>query len=144
MKNTHGFSLLELAVVIVLIGLLTMISIPSFEALLMRARSAEARMVLETIVHAEHEHFRDHGEYLACGKTPAEIPGFRPVPFEGPDCWARLGVTLDTPVYYQYEVIRHGDSLRAVATGDLNGNGKTSSFALEGATMDFTVIDGLE
>ena len=144
MKNTHGFTLLELAVVLVLMGLLTVLAVPSFEGLLLRARSAEARMILETIVQAEHEYFRDHGEYLACGKTPPEIPGFRPIPFKGTECWTRLGITIESPVYYQYEVILDAESHQAVARGDLNGNGKSSKFTLAGATMVFTATDSLE
>ena len=46
--------------------------------------------------------------------------------------FACLGFTMTSPQYYQYAYEADGDGLKAVAHGDLNGDGYESTFELRG------------
>lgn len=67
--NTHklngGFSLIELAVVTAIVGVLVSMAVPSFDLLVLRARGAEAKSTLAAIYGAEITFFGEFQTYTA-------------------------------------------------------------------------------
>jgi type IV pilus assembly protein PilA len=59
----HGFSLIELMVVIAIIAFLSMISMPSFFKFLAKAKRAEAYITLRSLHMAEKAYWHEHGTY---------------------------------------------------------------------------------
>lgn len=63
MKAAKGFSLIELMIVIAIIGLLTMVAVPSFNRYLGKAKRAEAYVNLNALYAAERAYWAEHGTY---------------------------------------------------------------------------------
>lgn len=143
--KTKGFTLIELALVLAGIGILVGLAAPSYHSFLLRSRASEARALLEAIAHAELAWHRDYGSFIACAPSSDQPPrGVRGKFDAARPGWKELGLTIDGPVRYRYEVVLDGDSFKAVATGDLDGDGTPSRFALAGNSLQLTVENELE
>ena len=143
-SRPRGFTLLELAAVLGIIGLLSTIATPVLIIAVRRAHSAEARALVEAIADAELAYWRDHGKYLACPPSPDRMPVATPSSWTGGPEWKQLGFRAAGPVHYEYRVDLEADSFKVVAVGDLDGNTKTAKFSLDGKTLELTVTDELE
>ena len=138
----RGFTLLELCFVISIMGILTALTVPTYDVLLRRAHQSEARSMLSAIAHAQLTHQRDTGTWLACpatGPIPAPTAAF---PDEA--CWKTLGIFPDGPVRYRYGVTLRGEGFIVTAEGDLDRDGQASLLTLEGSSLTITAVDGLE
>jgi type IV pilus assembly protein PilE len=62
-RNHKGITLLELLVVIVIVGILAAVAIPSYNGYLLRARRADAKTVLEQIRAAQEMWRAERGSY---------------------------------------------------------------------------------
>lgn len=139
----RGFTLIELSYVIAIIAVLAAISTPTYGALLRRAEASEARAMVHHIAHAELQHHRDRGTYLACAplgdvpRSPAVFPAEEP-------CWKALSIRSEGPVRYRYGVTLDGGSFEVTAEGDLDGDGVASRYVLSGRDLELRVTDGLE
>jgi prepilin-type N-terminal cleavage/methylation domain-containing protein len=139
----RGFTIIELALVLAVMGVLVAATAPTIHFLMLNARTSEARTMLSAIAHAELRHRRDHGQVLACPaegevpKGPVRFPSERP-------CWKALGVETDGEVRYRYSVVVGPSGWTALAEGDLDGDGVTSTFSLDGATLALTVAREFE
>jgi prepilin-type N-terminal cleavage/methylation domain-containing protein len=63
LRDTKGFSLIELMIVVVIIGILAAIAIPRFSNIADRARQGEADPILRQIHNMQEMHFADFGIY---------------------------------------------------------------------------------
>ena len=62
LSEKHGFTLLELLIVLIIIGLLTLIALPKYAEVVDRARIAEAYVFLGTYRVAQESHIYTEGE----------------------------------------------------------------------------------
>ena len=78
LKNENAFTLVELIVVVVIIGILSAISIPSFQNMRYRADEAEAKTIANLIIKAAAMQYIDSGEIPNNWVDIAlEIPGLQ-------------------------------------------------------------------
>ncbi|MEX6501656.1 type IV pilin protein [Pseudomonas zhanjiangensis] len=80
MKRTHGFTLIELMIVIAVIGILAAIAYPNYTEYLNRAKRAEAKTALMAGAQALERYYSIHGSYLDAGGNlaavfTAQVPG---------------------------------------------------------------------
>ncbi|MGD0337124.1 MAG: prepilin-type N-terminal cleavage/methylation domain-containing protein [Candidatus Omnitrophota bacterium] len=58
-----GFTLLELMVVVIVIGILAMVALPRFVRVVERAKSAEGRLLLDVIRLSQLRYYAEHDRY---------------------------------------------------------------------------------
>ena len=126
--NRKGFTLIELMIVVVIIGILAALAIPRFMQTTGKAKKAEAKTVLKQLFQLESAYFQEHDGYVAGANTAALVASN--LGFDDPGADARYG----------YSVVVAGATFDATATelADADGDGT----ALESLTMDEMGVEG--
>jgi prepilin-type N-terminal cleavage/methylation domain-containing protein len=113
--NQKGFTLVELMVVIVIIGVLAAVAIPKMMAATNKAKAGEGPSILSTISNLQAVYKAEKSEYVDCEKTTHGQSG---APATGG--WADIGLEQN-PVsrYYDFEVVTQDDNSAFIAKGVL-------------------------
>ncbi len=67
MRNKKGFTLIELMIVVVIIGILAALAIPRFMAASKKAKVSEAKGILKQVYVASEAYYQENGEYPPTG-----------------------------------------------------------------------------
>ncbi len=94
-RGSAGFTLMELLVVVIIIGILATLALPQFPRVMESARQAEARNMLGQIYQAEKLYYSERNTYTAA--TPGSDPLVAGIP---PDA--------DPEHYFTYAVASGG------------------------------------
>lgn len=152
MKRKQGYTITELMITVVIIGVLATLAIPTFTAYIYKARVTEATNFLGRIKQRQESYRNEFGQYCPIdgndfgGATwnPTTIPGEDPVVWESTALWRQLGASPNAPIRFRYATIAGfpGDDppadtgmdkndhwFAARAEGDLDGD--TDTFYLE-------------
>jgi hypothetical protein len=125
------------------IGAMAALAIHGVQRYLLQSKEAEARNSVSFIARA----IAADWERETLPPTPRakrKLRSFPPIPqtvprgtkYESSEkdwaTWSALKFEIDQPQYYQYEIraAKDGESADVIARGDLNGDGKTSSFVI--------------
>lgn len=103
-----GFTLLELMVVVVIVGILAAVAIPSFINYVQRSRVAEATTFIAQIRERQAAYRQEWGRY--CGPLAWNPATYAPPSstqlFDATNpSWAALGAHPDGPVRFRYQVL---------------------------------------
>lgn len=139
----RGFTLVELMVVVLILGLLAAIALPAYSRYTRRARAAEATTNVQRIYLAQYTYNSEiHerglvGSFVTVGPTPAAAPGAarypaNPALWSGMAGWAALGFAIDTPHFYQYSTEGDSAGFTSRAEGDLDGDNTRATFSRVG------------
>lgn len=139
-----GFTLIELAFVLAIIAFLVAATIPGYHLIWLRTQTSEARSMLVALAHAEATWRRDHGQYLECLAGSAEDVPKVARPFAERACWKSLGVSSAERSRYRYQVKLTPTGFEAIAEGDLDADGVTSTFRLTSNDLVVTSENELE
>ena len=66
-KNQGGFTLVELMIVVIIVGILAAVAIPMYQGATERAKASEAVAALGTIRGAMRVYYAEHGTYVIAG-----------------------------------------------------------------------------
>jgi prepilin-type N-terminal cleavage/methylation domain-containing protein len=109
LSSNQGFSLLELLIVLVIIGILAGIAIPQYMSSTVRAKQTEAKELLHQIYLLERSHFQNNDGYWIPGA--AVIAGK-----DTPYAFDTLGVEIMKSARYTYAITGDQDHFIATAT----------------------------
>lgn len=113
-RKVRSYTLTEILVVLVIIGILVLLALPNLLPLITRAKSTEAKVQLEHIYTLEKNHFFERSNYSADLNAIGFIQ--EKLIIDGPDGRAnyRIEVVMADPTTFL---------ARATAITDFNGNG---------------------
>ena len=148
MRRNEGFTVTELMIAVVIIGVLAALAIPSFTRYIYKARVTEATNFLGEIKQRQESYRNEFGQYCAVSGNdwgtyyPATIPGIDPVTWDTSAAtnWNQLGAMPDGPIRFQYATVagfpgstppsntnldNNDHWFAGRAQGDLDGDGTT-------------------
>lgn len=161
LSYVKGFSLIELMIVVVIIGVLTTIAIPSYQEYVRKSRTAEAESNVSSIAQYEEQYYSENNQYYTAAANPASVPTSADpggaLTFNAASAnWVELGAifTNNTSVRFQYRVAAGqfsstatdvaGTGLTGSATGlystSLAGTGGTCSFSTVRTAQQFGIV----
>jgi prepilin-type N-terminal cleavage/methylation domain-containing protein len=160
MPKHHGFTLIELMIVVAIMGVLAAVAIPSFSKTVRRARTSEALLGIRkifdgSIAYYDRDHVTPTGDIVppqfpgSVGPTPGLPPRGIKADVQAGDwdhpTWSALTFAVADPYYYVYQYESVGTGFGAtfvgIALGDLDGNQLASTF-LRGGTIRLGSVRG--
>ena len=78
-RNNKGFTLIELMIVVVIIGILAALAIPRFTGAATQAKQSEAEAILKQVYTLQEAHFERNNTYAANATELAAV-GYTPPP----------------------------------------------------------------
>ena len=138
-KILAGFTLVELMIVVVILGILAAVAIPAFTRYVKRSKTSEATGNISKIYQGEVSYYNQSSEqsvasFASAGPTPSGSPtaskfGAQPTAFTGNAGWSAIGFSVDSPLYYQYSATGAATNFTASASGDIDGDTALSTFS---------------
>ncbi len=110
-KRNSGFTLIELMIVVVIIGILTSLAIPRFTGASTRAKQSEARLILKQIYTMQHSYHQISSFYGDAGVV-ASAGGVFP----------QIGVEIMVGARYTFVMVAAANSFTCTATSNLDGD----------------------
>jgi type IV pilus assembly protein PilA len=109
-RESRGFTLVELGVVVAIVGILAVIAIVGYRKMILNSKLTEAKTMINAIRLAEEDYKAESGAYLdiSAAYCPSDGSQQKKWAWENPACasnkWAQLPVHSDGPVQFGYAV----------------------------------------
>ena len=138
-RAMSGFTLVELMIVVVILGILAAVAIPAFTRYVKRSKTAEATGNISKIYQGQVSYYQASQErstqasFVNATAMPSANPTnvkYTPNVTQWTDDanWNAVSFSLDTGHYYQYVCPGDTATFSARAVGNIDGDGSNSTF----------------
>jgi type IV pilus assembly protein PilA len=130
-RSQKGFTLIELMIVVVIIGILAALAIPRFMRATTKSKQSEAKQILKQVYVMQHAYRQEKDTYTGNGETATAGGVF-----------ATLGVEIMTSARYTYAITADSSSFTATATANLDDDGTVDTWTInEAGSLQCTTND---
>jgi len=130
LARCHGFTLIELMIVVAIIGILLMIAVPTYQNFMFRARRVEGKNLLQQIAAAEERYYTNNNKYTADMSAAGLGVSTVAATVTSPKGYYQLGVVLaNGSLSYTFSAVPLGGQ-----SGDLCGNLTLTNTGVKGPT----------
>jgi prepilin-type N-terminal cleavage/methylation domain-containing protein len=121
-RNSKGFTLIELMIVVVIIGILAALAIPRFMRSTTKSKQSEAKQLLKQVYTMQRAYRQEYNSYCLNGASASAA---------APNAFAQIGVDVMASSRYTYTMVAGLNTFTCTATGNLDDD----------ATNDVWTID---
>ena len=137
-RKQGGFTLIELMIVVVIIGILASLAIPRFMAASTKSKTGEAKQVLKQVYVMQQAYRQEYDEYWGDGVYANADNG-------NDDNFARIGVQIGETARYHYEMIADGHTFKCTATANIDDDATIDTWTIDQtATLTNTIDDATQ
>jgi prepilin-type N-terminal cleavage/methylation domain-containing protein len=132
-KKITGFTLIELMIVVVIIGILAAMALPRYMRVATKSKQSEAKGLLKQIYTMQAAYYAEHETYCLNGgqASPTLLDGF-----------STIGVSITPPARYTYDMVSNANSFTCTATANLDADATVDTWTItQGGTLVNTIDD---
>ena len=118
--NRKGFTLIELMIVVVIIGILAALAIPRFMQATTKSKQSEAKQLLKQIYTMQRTYRQAQGTYGDDGVTAAAGGSF-----------PQIGVEVMASAIYSYEMVAAQNTFTCTATANLDDDATDDEWTID-------------
>jgi prepilin-type N-terminal cleavage/methylation domain-containing protein len=134
-RNSKGFTLIELMIVVVIIGILAALAIPRFMRSTTKSKQSEAKQILKQVYTMQHAYRQEYNAYCLNGVTASAA---------APITFAQIGVDIMASARYTYAMVATANTFTCTATGNLDDDATNDIWTIDQAgTLTCTTDDAV-
>jgi len=132
-RSNKGFTLIELMIVVVIVGILAALAIPRFMRSTTKAKQSEARGILKQVYTMQRAYFVEYETYCLNGVV---------LNAGNPTAYAILAIELMPPTRYSYVMsVPSPTQFTCTATANLDDDATVDTWTIDDAGVLTCVID---
>jgi len=136
-RESSGFTLIELMIVVVIIGILATLAIPRFMRSTTKTKQSEAKLILKQI-YVNERTYRQQNQtnsyYIPAGPASAATP----------NALNNIWIEIQTGALYTFVVVGGANTFTATATANIDDDPTIDTWTIdEGGTLTNTINDVL-